>query len=455
MYDVSSNLNKFYSSNVVLPAKIQNELRDKRKLNIRRLESGLEEYNQENNTAYNICENRVQGSIAMFTVVQNDENDYDIDVAIVFEKENLSDLGPLATRNIVANALRKKTKQFNIEPEVKTSCVRIKYEDGYHVDFAIYRRYKESETDSNYNYEHAGNEWSKRDIRALDDWFKDQLDEKGKDLRKVIRLSKMFCKSCNHWKNTPSGLIQTVINSEQYTYESRIDKTFYNTMKNIIARLEHSIEVNAPVDNNRKLVTREIDKTRVTNWKNRLEEKIEILDILFNDKCTDKQALTAWGSFFNHEYWTEQIGQIENKSSSSSYSFTDTEEFIEDMYLVNDVYEVYIKCEVTGNGFPLMAIKKYIDNFTNKIKRFIPHNFSVRCSIGRTNAPSYDKILWKVKNVGQKAEKRNQVRGQIEDRGSKISENTQFVGPHYIECYLIKNNICIGIGHVSVPIGEA
>ena len=42
-------------------------------------------------------------------------------------------------------------------------------------------------------------------------------------------------------------------------------------MENVINRLEDSIEVNAPVDNNRSLTTREIDKTRVNNWKNRIE----------------------------------------------------------------------------------------------------------------------------------------------------------------------------------------
>lgn len=52
----------------------------------------------------------------MHTVVQNDEKDYDIDVAIVFEKDNLNNLGPLATRNMVADALKRKTAQFNAEP---------------------------------------------------------------------------------------------------------------------------------------------------------------------------------------------------------------------------------------------------------------------------------------------------------------------------------------------------
>ena len=95
----------------------------------------------------------------MHTVVQNDEKDYDIDVAIVFEKDNLNGLGARATREMVADALKIKTKQFNAEPEVKTSCVRIKYKEGYHIDFAIYRRYKEDKFNDNYKYEHAGNSW--------------------------------------------------------------------------------------------------------------------------------------------------------------------------------------------------------------------------------------------------------------------------------------------------------
>ena len=62
--------------------------------------------------------------------------------------------------------------------------------------------------------------------------------------------------------------------------------------------------------------------------------------------------------------------------------------------------------------------------------------------------------MQKVRNVGDEAEKLNDIRGQIQDRGNKITENTKFYGPHYIECYLIKNNVCIAIGHVKVPISR-
>lgn len=97
-----------------------------------------------------------------------------------------------------------------------------------------------------------------------------------------------------------------------------------------------------------------------------------------------------------------------------------------------------------------MPIEKYLDSYFAK---FIPHNFSVTCKIDHADCPPFDKVLWKVLNVGEESVKRNDIRGQILDRGEKITENTIFRGQHYIECYLIKNDICIAIGHVDIPIG--
>ena len=86
MYDMNSKFNKFYSEYVVLPQTDQDELYNKKNINIRRLKDGLKEYNEEKGTSYSVVESCVQGSVAMSTVVQNDNNDYDIDVAVVFDK---------------------------------------------------------------------------------------------------------------------------------------------------------------------------------------------------------------------------------------------------------------------------------------------------------------------------------------------------------------------------------
>lgn len=453
MIDCSRELNKFYRKKVILPETEQSKLREKRKLNVKRLKDGLIEYNEEKNTDYKVAEDRIQGSMAMHTVIQNDESDYDIDVGIVFDSDNLDGLGPLATRNMVGNALKRKTKQFAEEPEIKTNCVRVKYSEGYHVDFALYKRYKEDEEDDEYIYEHSGPEWSIRDLRALDLWFKEQIKYKGTNLRKIIRLSKMFCRSRGSWKNMPSGLIQTVLCEEKLdTNYERLDEVFYYSMKAIVSMLNIKLEVEAPVDNGRALVTRDIDYTRMKNWKKRLEDKLKDLDVLFKSDCTKDEALKAWGDFFNHSYWEELVENSLNKSFSV-VNYDDTEEFIDDLYPVYEKYDVTIDCRVSGNGFSEMSIIKYLGKYAPSFKNFIPFNFQVKCKIQDTNCPSYDKVLWKVRNIGGVAERNNCIRGQIKDRGREIVESTSFTGPHYIECYLIKDGICLAVGHVSVPIG--
>ena len=392
----------------------------------------------------------------MSTVVQNEDSDYDIDVAVVFSKTALGDKGAQATRNMVANALRKKTKQFNAEPEVKTSCVRIKYADGYHIDFAVYRRYYDSENDC-WIYEHAGADWTERELKGLTEWFKTQNDASDGKLRKVVRLSKMFCKSRDTWKNMPSGLLQTVLCDEklQHSYD-RIDELFYYTMKEIVDRLESDTSVVAPVDNSRVLTSRQSDTQKMTNWRNRLKSKLEDLDVLFKDDCTKQDALQAWYGFFNHDFWNEQAAELSDYCQSSTpifksvCSFTDTEQFIEDLYPVNLCYSCRMSCHVSGNGWR----PKPLSELLTMLRHYLPHNFEIRCTMEYTNCPQPYSILWKVKNVGPEAERRNQLRGQIAEKGKDIVEHSRFFGNHYIECFIIKNGICVAKTRVDIPIGR-
>lgn len=52
MFDCSVEINKVYNEKVILSKK--DKLRESRRKNIKRLKTGLEKYNQENNTSYNI-----------------------------------------------------------------------------------------------------------------------------------------------------------------------------------------------------------------------------------------------------------------------------------------------------------------------------------------------------------------------------------------------------------------
>lgn len=253
----------------------------------------------------------------------------------------------------------------------------------------------------------------------------------------------------------PSGLLQTVLCNEklQSTYE-RTDEQFYYTMQEIVNRLETSTSVAAPVDDGRDLTQRNIDHQRMINWKNRLESKLEDLEVLFREDCTKDDAIQAWYGFFNHDYWGDQVIASEsysvNSVTKSVCRFFDGEQFIEELYPMQLIYHCDVSCQVSGDGWRPKPIKEFLST----LRHYLPHNFEIRCTMDYTDCPRPYKVLWKVKNVGPEAERRNQIRGQINDRGSTIVEHTNFFGNHYIECYIIKDNACVSRNRIEIPIGR-
>lgn len=74
------------------------------------------------------------------------------------------------------------------------------------------------------------------------------------------------------------------------------------------------------------------------------------------------------------------------------------------------------------------------------------------CYVPRGGAESCD-VYWKVRNVGSEEIRLNQIRGQIEKTDSKIHRgHTLFWGAHYMECYLVKNGVCIARDRIEVLI---
>jgi hypothetical protein len=454
MYDLSKEMNLFYYNKVVLPNSEKKKLREKKKNNVERLFSGLKEYNQENTTDFKIAEVIEQGSVAMSTVTQNEENDYDIDVAIIFDKDNLDSIGHRAIKNIVANALERKCSAFNTQPEILSNCVRIKYSDNYHIDFAIYRRFLNW---GEYSYEHAGaTQWNKRDPRAINNWFKNEIKQHGEGLRQVIRLSKMFCKSRSYWE-MPGGLIQSVLCDEVFSNDgdSRLDEIFYNTLKKIVHRLKITKEIDNPTDSSLSLLLKEKDKTKVKNLETRIERILDDLEILFENDCTIKKAKDAWKKVFNHEFWDpanedsvfSESYNLMKSNCKSILGYDDTEEFIGNFVPIALMrVEFKIDCRVK-NDVRTKKLRKMIKN-----DELVPLDCELEFYLENVPVSSPYKVFWKVKNNGEEAIKNNQIRGQILDGGiaSTWIEHSAFPGNHFVECYIIKDGICVAEDKIDV-----
>ena len=465
MYDLSLEFKKFYYNKVVLSKKETTNLREKKNLNITRLKDGLVEYNEENKTNYKIAEVLEQGSVAMSTVTQNQKNDYDVDVAIVFDDTNIAGLGQREIKNIVVKALKKKCTNFKKEPEALTNCVRIVYSDNYHIDFAIYRRIKND--DGSYKYEHAGSEWRERDPRAINNWFKDEIKTHGEKLRQAVRLSKMFCKSRESWQ-MPGGLIQSVLCDEKIQDYKRMDEMFYYTMKEVQSRLEEDKEIKNPTSE-QSLLLKDKDEDKVKNLCNRLKDKLSKLDILFNDKCSEKEAIEAWYEFFKHDYWTYSEDEesrsfavsenlIVKSMNNKLIEYDDTEEYIDNIMPVAHKYNVNVQlnCIVHRNGKYYSKLR-YMLSKGEKIKKGDKLYFYIDTE--KSKLYGLYNIYLKVKNVGKIAENTNSIRGQIFNmKDYELKENkyhyeeASFEGQHFVECYIEQNGICVAQDFLNVPI---
>jgi hypothetical protein len=459
MKNMEKKFNTFYGSHVVLSKTEKSSLFHKKNLNVKRLKEGLKEYNEERDTNYKLAEEAlVQGSVAMSTVTQNEANNYDIDVAIIFEKDNLPE-GTTATKNMIVNALKRKCKGFNVPPTAHTNCVRIEYKDGYHLDFAIYRRFKNS-SDDTYTYEHCGSEWRKRDPRAITTWFNEDNKEKEYRLREVVRLLKMFSKSRDFWVNMPGGLIQSVLASEQFQSYTRMDECFYYTIKSIRDRLVWNKEVYNPTDSNSSLKLASKDNTKMENLYNRLNGKLEHLDVLFDDDCTDHQAIEAWELFFNHSYWTDEKEKLTKAKESIKFAasmkeervhrYRETEEYISHMFPVNlnPLISLDLDCKVeNGKGNTIGFLKRMMAKH-----QVLQPNYNLYFKAS-SNVTGEFQIYWKVKNRGEVAKKEDRVRGEI-SRTDSFShyEATSFKGNHYVECYIVQKGSVVAKKRIEVPI---
>lgn len=300
----------FHDERVTLNSDDRKEMRERRNTNRDRLKKGLKRDEEPSPSKL-----QSQGSYAMWTMVQYAEKDYDIDDGVYFTKDSLvgpkgGDRTPSAIKEMVRKAVH--DDKFNKPPKVRTNCVRIYYNEGYHVDLPVYRIIVEdagvlAPTES---YELASTEWKNSDPAEVTTWFTDANKarspntDNGGQLRRVTRLLKTFSRSRSSWKDRiASGFIITKLVVERYApNDAREDTSLYDTMVSIRDRLNDNLEVDHPVLLNEKLTSGPDDaKTRFL--RDKLSESIDTLDPVFDSDCSQADARKAWDKVFNTDFF--------------------------------------------------------------------------------------------------------------------------------------------------------
>jgi hypothetical protein len=313
MFNCQTALNVFYQQDVRLGPRRRARLKESRKACLGHVKEGLRRLGHP--VYERVC---IQGSYVMHTLNQHPNGEFDIDVAVIFKKEDLPK-SPLRARQRVAAAMRASGVRFATMPLARLNAVTAWYSDHHHVDLAVYRE------STNFwgepVLEHASSEWTARNPVEVTRWFKKEdkrlspkLDagaavEPGQ-FRRVVRLIKMFARSRLYW-DLPGGLIISTLVAEVYeSAPERDDIALYNTLVRLQKRLHGSCDVKSPVDST-SLTHRKKNERQVRALLARLEEILPRLAILFEPLCMEPQAFRAWWFVFRHEFWLERARAAE------------------------------------------------------------------------------------------------------------------------------------------------
>lgn len=171
-------------------------------------------------------------------------------------------------------------------------------------------------------------------------------------------------------------------------------------------------------------------------------------------KCQDaigeekeSKKIKLWKEVFGRRFpaATEQVA----KAFVETTHRVSTEEFIEDKYLVDIQYDLDSECSV---GYAGKEEKRY--RFLEGVFPWLKLGRTLTFKVVSCNVPHPYQVFWKVRNVGTVAEQKNQIRGQIFPDGGLLKrvETTNFGGEHYVECYVVKDGICVARNLLEVPI---
>ncbi len=309
MFDCSKDVRAYHNQNVTLPKTEQDRMRDRRNTNRDRLRKGLAMAGKPAPIEF-----VAQGSYAMKTMVRDPDNDYDIDDGIYFRKEDLvgprgADMTSRQARQMVRDAVD--NGRFKEAPEVRSNCVRVYYEAGYHVDLPVYRRVVTSTVfGEEVHYELAASSgWKRSDARDVTRWYENERARSadGQQLRRINRDLKKFARSRYSWRSGMlSGFGISVLVIECYRQNDREDRALHDTMVAIRDRLTWDLEIAHPVTPDDYITIGPAD-ARARSFRDKLTAAINTLQPLFRTDCTREQALKCWDKIFATTFFSERF----------------------------------------------------------------------------------------------------------------------------------------------------
>lgn len=252
--------------------------------------------------------NTTTNPIVLYDEEGNPIRKFDLDDGVYF----IEKVGEDNKRNVdtwhdwIFQAVENHTGQTPIR---KTTCIRVVFTDGHHIDLPIY--YKK---DTEIELAHRSDGFIESDPKAFSDWFN---DEKNSQLEKFVRYLKGW-KNFREWKNSslklPSGFELTILLVKYYVEKDNDDEAFRETIREMDKELNKTdgfkcIRPTAPKGEN---VFDDYSDSRKSNFLNSLSSLLKDLD-----RADDEQNFKMASEILRNNQFGERFPLGEDKDQET------------------------------------------------------------------------------------------------------------------------------------------
>jgi hypothetical protein len=333
-------------------------------------------------------------------------------------------------------------------------CVKVNYAGDFHIDVVPYIE----RHGAHYITNRDDDIFELTNPEGFNAWLAGQDELTGGKLIKVIRLVKYL----RDYKNTFSvksvilnillgGRVSSTLLYDDPDHYGDLPTAFCNLLADLSAYLQANPEM--PLLTDPSCPTEDFnhrcDQDQYTNLRKWIKYYSEKATTALEE--TDAEtSRKLWREIFGDEFG-EATETVTKAARAHVGRVRDTEQFlVRDLGIpirLNRDYQLTLSARVLPkDGFRTYDLRMH-GNVVGKYR-------TIRFTVARCTVPMPYKLYWKVRNTGEEAIRANQIRGQItpdQGFGSK-EEPTRYRGKHYVECYVVKNGVCVAMAHQVVVI---
>lgn len=401
---------------------------------------------------YGISEQDIflQGSVATETVTKPKDNtvEYDVDIVAIVGDEGSSPSGLL-------NAMREcfeanGTYKDKINDDAERPCVRLQYADEsaakFHVDIVPAR----VGTDAPLEIPTRKRNWRDTAPREFVQWSLDHTD----DYRKAVMVFKRW--RDNQEVPVTSIIIQVlvaeVIEGKTYSSFTELIVDCFNGIQKHIQENGSSPSVINPVLDTENLADK-WEPAELKVFKDKLDEAVESANAAL-DEDDKEAALALWQKVLGADFVsaTESTNALVLSSSQIALTLGDTSHAeLAPWARPSSTYYAAISGTATWSMEKKIFKPRARQNHWQTIKMVAKTKLVSGQNLNKglkldyflnTNAPKPYTVYWQVVNTGHHA--KHNLRGDIQERtGHHINEATQYTGTHWVEAYVVRDNVCL------------